>query len=208
MTLRVSEHEQGTPEWLQERLGLITASQVKSLISGTGKPSTSAKGYIDTIIAELLMGEPEETYQSAAMLRGIELEPEARRWVELQRDYDVSESGLLIRDDLGVACSPDGLIDGYQATSGGLEIKCLIAKNHVAALRSGKMLTEYIPQVQCSMWVTDRAWWDFCCYHPTMPKLLIRVQRDQEYIDKMATEVAKARAVIEKSMKEIQEKYA
>lgn len=58
------------------------------------------------------------------------------------------------------------------------------------------------------MWITDRQWWDFVCYHPTMPKLLVRVERDQEYIDAMATEVAKARATIDKSYKQILENYA
>lgn len=202
--MRISDHEQGTPEWLQDRIGLITASGVKNLISGTGKPSASAEGYINQIVAEVLMGEPEDTYVSAAMQRGTELEPEARAWVELQRDYDVQQVGLCIRDDLGAAASPDGLV----GDDGGLEIKCLLSKNHVAGLREGKVPPDYIPQVQCCMWITDRQWWDFCLYHPLMPKLLVRVERDQKYIDKMATEVAKARAAIEKHLTHIKENYA
>lgn len=202
--MRISEHEQGTEEWLAERVGLITASNVSNLISSTGKPSASATGYIDKVVGEILMGGPEETYKNAAMQRGNDLEPEARAWYEMLSGNDVEEVGLCIRDELGAACSPDGLI----GDDGGLEIKCLMAKGHVAALRQGKVPSDYVSQVQMCMWITDRQWWDFACYHPTMPKLLLRVERDQEYIDLMATEVAKAKAKIEKNLKLIQEKYS
>jgi len=210
--MRISEHDQGTEAWLKERIGLITASGVSKLISGTGKPSSSAKGYIDTICAEVLMDAPIETYQSAAMARGNELEPDARSWYELQTDNEVSQHGLCIRDELGAACSPDGFIevtevDGILRPVGGLEIKCPMPHTHVSYLRSGKCPTDYIPQVQMCMWITGAQWWDFVSYHPLMPKLMVRVPRDQDYIDIMGTEVAKARAAIDKHLEQIERDY-
>lgn len=202
--MRISEHEQGSPEWLQERIGLITASKVDKLITPTGKPSTSAKGYIDEIVSEMLMGRAEETFQSAAMLRGKELEPEARAWVELQQDYDVQQVGLGIIDDLRAGASPDGLI----GDDGGLEIKCPTPKIHTSYLREGKMPDAYIPQVQMNIWLWSRDWWDFCSYHPEMPKLLVRVERDQKFIAAMVTEINKAKNAIESNYQYIRSRYS
>lgn len=202
--MRISEHEQGSPEWLQERIGLITASKVDKLITPSGKASTSAKGYIDEIVSEMLMGRAEETFQSAAMLRGKELEPEARAWVELQQDYDVQQVGLGIIDDLRAGASPDGLI----GDDGGLEIKCPTPKIHTSYLREGKMPDAYIPQVQMNIWLWSRDWWDFCSYHPEMPKLLVRVERDQKFIAAMVTEINKAKNAIESNYQYIRSRYS
>jgi hypothetical protein len=49
------------------------------------------------------------------------------------------------------------------------------------------------------MWITDRDWCDFLAYHPDMTLLLVRVERDQEFIDKLAEQVEMACALIEKS---------
>ena len=46
------------------------------------------------------------------------------------------------------------------------------------------------------MWITKRDWWDFFAYHPEMPHVLVRVERDDEYIAKLAIEVQGAVAEI------------
>jgi hypothetical protein len=42
------------------------------------------------------------------------------------------------------------------------------------------------------MWITDRQWWDFVSYHESMPALIVRVERDDDYIKLLADEVSKA----------------
>jgi hypothetical protein len=43
--------EQGSPEWLASRLGRPSASMFGKLITGSGKPSSSAESYINEMIA-------------------------------------------------------------------------------------------------------------------------------------------------------------
>ena len=67
----------------------------------------------------------------------------------------------------------------------GLEIKCPKDHTHVGYLRSQKIPTKYIPQVQGSMLVTGFKSWYFMSYYPAMPPLIIEVKRDDEYIAKL-----------------------
>ncbi len=117
------------------------------------------------------------------MERGIEMEAEARAWYAMAQDQDVEQVGFVWLDDrVQVGCSPDGLVGEH----GGLEIKCPAPHTHVGYLLEQKLPTDYIPQVQGSMWVCDRQWWDFLSYCPGIEPLVIRVERDEEYIDKLA----------------------
>ena len=50
----ILDHEQGSEEWLAARLGKPSASSFSKLITQTGKPSSSADGYINELIAERL----------------------------------------------------------------------------------------------------------------------------------------------------------
>jgi len=72
----------------------------------------------------------------------------------------------------------------------------------VSYLRAGNVLpSKYIPQVQGQLWITGREWCDFVAYHPDMTILLVRVERDQKYIDKLEAEVTKACEIISESTK-------
>ena len=187
------DHEQGTEEWSQARLGVPSASQFGKLITATGKPSTSAEGYINQLIAERMTGERAEIYTNAHMERGTMLEPEARSYYQFIIGREVRQVGFCLHDTIRAGCSPDGLIDDC-----GLEIKCPSAPVHVAYLRDGKLPAQYKPQVMGCIWITGAESWDFLSYHPEMPPLLITVERDQKYIDLLAAEVERAAEEIEK----------
>lgn len=191
--------EQGSPEWLLSRLGKVTASNVSKLIGAQGKPSAQADGYINELISQRLTEELPETFKSSAMERGNELEDNARSMYELMTGETVEQCGFWLHDDLPVGFSPDGLI----GDSGGLEIKCPLPNTHVAYMRSGKLPAQYKPQVMMSLWVSGRQWWDFMSYHPKMEPLLIRVERDEEYIEKLAHEVQKAADTIDKEVERL-----
>ena len=79
----ILDHEQGSPEWLAARLGKPSASSFSKLITKTGKPSSSADGYIDELIAERITGKSEPFHVTEWMERGTALEPEAREAYEL-----------------------------------------------------------------------------------------------------------------------------
>jgi len=175
--MKILDFEQGTSEWLQARLGIPTASNFGKLITSTGKKSTQIDGFLNTLVAETLMGKPADFFTNDHMQRGTELEPEARAWYEFQTDHNVKEVGFVLRDDGQVGCSPDGLTD-----ISGVEFKCPKAETHVGYLRKGVIPATYVPQVQGCMWLCERETWDFASYHPDMPKLLVTVQRDSRFI--------------------------
>jgi len=186
--------EQGSPEWLASRLGRPSASMFSNLITTSGKPSSSAKKYIAEMVAERLTGRSKPFYTNDHMERGNFLEPEAREAYEFITDLEVVETGFILHDSEEFGCSPDGLV----ANDGGLEIKCPSDEVHAGYLIDGKVPTKYYQQVQGCMWVTGRDWWDFMSYHPEMPHLLVRMERNEEFIEAMATEVNKAVEIIVK----------
>jgi hypothetical protein len=194
-------------EWFDARLGCVSASCFGEIFTPTGKPATGAKveNYANKLIAETIMQKPIESFKSDAMERGNELEAEARNWYELAVDVDVSECGLIYLNDLeAVSCSPDGLIiddaaiDGSSDVVKGLEIKCPLAHTHIKYLMKGELPTQYIPQLQGSMFVADCGEWDFLSYHPDLKPLLITVKRNDEWIDNF-------KPVLDKFVKRIQD---
>jgi hypothetical protein len=189
----ILDHEQGSPEWLAARLGKPSASCFSRLITNSGKPSSSADGYINELIAERLTGRSKPFFTTPWMERGLELEKDAREAYEFISGNDTLEVGFIADPTFSYGCSPDALI----GSEGGLEIKCPAPDTHVGYMRDNQAgVNKYWQQIQGCMWVTGRQWWDFFAYHPEMPHVLVRVERDDEYIAKLAEEVTKAVNVI------------
>ena len=194
--MRIDQNEQGSPEWLAARLGIPSASMFAKLVTTKGIWSASADAYINQLVAERLTGEREEVFQSHHMLRGTELEPDARDLYSLISDAEVTEVGFCLHDTLSAGCSPDGLV----GAEGGLEIKAPAPATHVEYLRGGVLPSKYKQQVMGCLWITGREWWDFVSYHPTMKPLIVRVERDEEYIAALEKCVTKAVNLIEENV--------
>jgi len=184
------------------RLGCPSGSGFSKLITSTGKESTSRASYVNGLIAEKVMGEIPETYDNEWMARGRELEPDARAFYEFERGVTVQEVGFCKHDKYECGISPDGLV----GPDGGLEIKCPAPSTHVKYFRAGKMPNEYKAQVQGCLWITERQWWDFLSYHPSLPPFLIRVERDDDFIKALEEIVIDACEEIERESKNL-EKY-
>jgi len=76
----------------------------------------------------------------------------------------VEAVGFITKDDWA-GCSPDGLI----GLTGGLEIKCPYSLRKMTPEDSFKTIEDqphYYDQVQFSLWVCERAWWDFFQWAP------------------------------------------
>jgi hypothetical protein len=186
--MRLIDCEQGSDEWIAARLGVPSGSMFGKIITTQGKWSTQADAYINQLVAEKLTGEQTYVYQNEHMARGTELEPEARAMYEFIKEVEVNEVGFCLHDTLNAGCSPDGLI----AEDGGLEIKCPAPATHVEYLKAGVLPSKYKQQVMGCLWITGREWWDFVSYHPTMKTLIVRVERDEEYITALEECVTKA----------------
>ena len=200
--MKILEMEQGTQEWLEARLGCPSGSGFSKLITASGTPSSSAESYINGLIAELVTGESTPMHVTEWMQRGTELEPFARMNYELETDNEVTEVGFCMHETLRCGVSPDGLV----GDAGGLEIKCPAPPTHVKYLRKEALPAEYKAQVMGCLWITEREWWDFMSYHPQMPNLLIRVYRDEEYINQLERLVTHACQIIEKEVADIKER--
>jgi len=185
---------QGTAEWLLERLGHASASRFADIlaVSVKGVPLKGREDYLMQLVTERLYGRATESASSQAMQWGKESEPLARAAYEVETGCIVTESDFVKHPTIPfVGCSPDGLIGG----EGGYESKCPAnSAIHMATWRDG-MPKAHIAQVQGCMWVTGRKWWDFISYDPRATpafRLYIkRIQRDDDYIEKLETEVTK-----------------
>jgi hypothetical protein len=199
---RVIYCEQGSPEWHQARCGIISASNMKSLFTSRGEKTASGvrETYLNQVIAERLMQKPMDTFQSYDMERGTLLEAQARANFEMYLDVTVQEVGFHMHDDHDIGCSPDGLF-----ADTGVEIKCPKANTHVRYMRSKKLPTEYIQQVQGTMYVMNLERYYFMSYHPDLKPIIIEVKRDNELIDKAAEILIAAANIVKTETEKLNE---
>jgi hypothetical protein len=152
------------------------------------------------LAGEILSGTSEETYQNVAMLRGIELEAEARNLYKMINDVEVEEVGFCLSD--GYGCSPDGLV----GKDGLIEIKCPIMSTHVEYLLDGTLPSDYFQQTQGQLLVTGRKWCDFVSHYPAIKPLIIRVERDEVFIKKLESELKVFCSELNDIVKKLKEK--
>ncbi len=187
----IESMEQGTQEWLELRLGKVTASKFSEVMTnGRGdKPSATAKSYMIKLVAEILRGQAMPFFENDAMRWGTETEPQARAMYELRNDVDVKEVAFVELNEF-VGVSPDGLV----GDDGLLEIKCPNTETQIKRFLDGVGLPkEYKAQVQGQLWVTGRKWCDFVSFDPRIDVeasyIQTRVYRDEEYIAKLEEKV-------------------
>lgn len=169
---------QGSEEWLQARLGIVTASNFAKVLSKSSGRDT----YLMRKVAERQQGRYVEGYQNKAMENGVDNEHHARAYYEAAREVSVFPVGFVKMGDLG--CSPDGLV----ADDGIIEIKCSEGPSHYRIVIKKKMPTTHIPQVQGNLWITERKWCDFISYDPWgkfNPFFCVRVMRNDIYINEI-----------------------
>ncbi len=89
----ISRHEQGTEEWLNDRLGIATASMFSSIMTPKQR-KRSKSDYIYLLAAEAITQKPQsEQFETSDIRRGNELESCAVAMYELDHDVVVSEVG-------------------------------------------------------------------------------------------------------------------
>ena len=116
--------------------------------------------------------------------RGKIMEDEAREVYAFMTDEEPLRVGFIKNGRAGA--SPDSLLGDV----GGLEIKTAIPAVQIERLQRGTLPSEHVAQVQGCLWITGRQWWDFVSFWPRLPPLIVRVERDEAYIAKLAEAVA------------------
>lgn len=121
--------------------------------------------------------------QNAAMARGTELEPEARRRYIANTGKEVRPACLQSTRYDWLRASLDGLTTNHDSV---VEIKCG-ASAYRNASRSRSVPSYYYGQLQHILAVTGLDSLDFWCYWPDYPELLLHVGRNEAYIERLLT---------------------
>jgi putative phage-type endonuclease len=191
--------EQRTEEWYKLRAGVPTASSFDKIVTTKGEPSKQAEKYLYRLAGERIIGKPAEAFQSEAMARGIEMENEARLGYSITTGLNVDGVGFCVADE-GYGCSPDGFI----GDDGLLEIKCPNIDTHVGYLIDDCLPTTYFQQVQGQLLVTGRKWCDFVSYYPGLKMLIVRVEPDKSFQEKLHGELVMFCHKLDTIVKQIQ----
>jgi putative phage-type endonuclease len=184
---------QGTPEWKQERCGMITASRMSDVMAEVAKGEAAVRrNYRAQLVAERMSGKPTDGFVSYAMAQGTEREPLARMAYEATTGNIVREVGYLPHGKInasGASC------DGFVGDLGLVEIKCPIPSTHIQYIITGEIPNEYRLQMAWQMSVTGRKWCDWVSFNPDFDEdeqlVVIRYFRDESLIHKLEVAVGK-----------------
>lgn len=152
--------EQRTDEWFAARRGRITASSVGAIL---GRAPYATRDDVMRRMVREWVGAPTEFEGNIATEYGTRNEAGALTEYQMETGNAVQAVGFVTREDWA-GCSPDGFVsDNY-----GLEIKCPfgLRKDEVPAFKTLEEQQHYYDQIQFSMWVTGRPWWDFYQWSP------------------------------------------
>ena len=194
--------EQGSDAWLQQRLGILTASEMKHIITPTLKIANNDKtrAHAYELAFQRITRHVEPQYVSDAMLRGQEDEIYAR---EAYREHfaPVTEIGFVTNDKLGftIGYSPDGLV----GDDGLIEIKSRAGKYQVQTIATDEVPDEYVLQLQTALLVTERKWIDFVSYCGGLPVFVKRVEPDAD----VQEAIIAAATGFEQRVAEIEQQY-
>ena len=196
---------QGTREWLNLRAGIPTASEFGRITSAhqirqaikKEKPVKLLEGaetYLNELLAERMLHEPQTKAVTMWMQRGSEHEAEAVSYYEMARGVDTEVVGFCTNDEGTIGASPDRLV----GQDGLLEIKVPSPAIHVGYLRNEDGAgDDYRIQAMGQLWITGRKWVDIMSYNPGMPEALVRFERDEVFIAMLATAVEEFAAKLE-----------
>ena len=157
--------EQRTEEWHAARKGRITASSVGAILGHA--PYATRDDVMRRMVREWVGAEP-EFEGNIATEYGTRNEAGALTEYMMETGNAVEAVGFIAREDWA-GCSPDGLV----SDNCGLEIKCPfgLRKDEAPAFKPLADQPHYYDQIQFSMWVTGRPWWDFYQWSPRGSRL-------------------------------------
>lgn len=176
---------QGSEEWKAARCGILTASEMKNVVS-----KKTSKGFITyqpfddyanathtwELLSQRITGYVEPKYISDDMLRGHEDEVYMRE-AYAKKYSPVEEIGFITNDKWGftLGYSPDGLINNRKAA---IEGKSRRQKYQIETIIMDEVPEEYKIQLQTGMLVAELDYIDFNSYCGGMYMTTIRVMPD------------------------------
>lgn len=209
--------EQRSQAWRDVRAGRFTASEIFKLFveprsnsdKAAGKWSDTAMTYIKTKVAEEITGQIHVSSAAMPLVRGVELEDEAKAFYEAQYNDKIEFAGFKIYTE-----HAGGSPDGYLKANGLAEIKCPFnSANQIeyllikSAAELYEFKPEYVIQCQANLLFTGRDFCNFIAYDPrfnlTNHKMhVIRIDKDATWHERITEKLTKA---IEEKLKIIKQ---
>jgi predicted phage-related endonuclease len=196
-------YEQNTEEWYAARRGIVTASEAASLLTAKGEIADNAtvRGYAYKKAAERINDFSEDHFQTYDMERGHFQEVLARNLYS-ETYAPVRQVGFVTRElahGVVMGASPDSMV----GDDGGIEIKSRQGKFQIETVVADEVPKTFMPQIQATMLVTGRQWWDFVQYSNGMKLYVKRVL----VIPEMTEVIYDAVELFEKRVIELVETY-
>lgn len=222
--------EQGSATWLNLRLGILTASEIKLIVSPPPKEETRVKKngepykqrdwivvsdddacrtHIYELAAQRMTKCVEPVFQTNDMIRG-QLDEQEARAIYSQRFAPVTEVGFITNNRFGytLGYSPDGLV----GDDGLIECKSRRQKYQVQTLiehvLTDTVPPEYLMQHQTGLMVSERKWIDFVSFAKGLPMAVVRVYPDDQIQAAIREASEAAEAKIASILATIQEHFA
>lgn len=166
---------QGSEEWLAARCGLLTASEMRLILTPAKlkmADNGEMRGHLHELLSQRITRHVEPAYVGYDMLRGAEEEILAR-YTYNEKYAEVTEVGFVTNDEWGftLGYSPDGLV----GDDGLIEAKSRRQKFQIETIIENAVPVEYMLQLQTGLLVTRRKWIDFISYSGGLPMVTIRV---------------------------------
>lgn len=197
--MEIFQVDQNSEEWLEARLGLVTASTFSAVLAKGrgGAESKTRASLMHRLAGEIITGKPGENFSTPAMERGHEMESEARNAYAFMKDAEPELVGFIRNGRAG--CSPDALI----GDDGLLEIKTKKPERLIECMFRDEIPAEHKAQCQGQIWVAERNWVDLVAYWPGMPLAIWREYRDEEYIKTLSDAVDRFNADLDELVNRI-----
>ena len=200
----------------QALAGYASAPKAKSieiaLAGGTpGDFSDPGHAYARRIALDIIGAEFPDQFETFAMRRGHELEPEARAIHEMELSLIspeitgtiIKHSGFVKTLDGRYGASADGLIDDDPEGPGIAEYKAFYDTEKIWPILFEDNWSDLMDQVQGGLWITRRNWCDMCLYCPGLAAAGLsftrkRVYRDENYIEALESDLTRFYGLVDK----------
>lgn len=196
--MKVHMCAQGSPEWIQLRCGIPSASQFHRIVTPKKRErSAQLDNYAMDLVAERMTGRPLVSVTTAAMQGGIEREPQAVASYELEYGCDAHSVGFITTDDGKIGASPDRIITVDGNSVRGLECKSPLAHTHIGYLLGKGPDESYLCQLQGQMLVCEWQEVDIISCFPGLPDKVVRVSRDDNFIAALRMHLSELNSLID-----------